>query len=143
MARIVIADDHELVRNGIQASLDGHPTLQVCGLASNGQETIDQVLELHPDLLILDLSMPVLSGYQVALKIRHLAPNVKIVVLSIHDGRLAEQVSYLMGAHGFLSKTATAQQLISTLASVLDGTSKVPSDERVQGPLAPLDKDVH
>ena len=136
MARIVIADDHELVRNGIQASLDGHPTLHVCGLASNGQETIDQVLELHPDLLILDLSMPVLSGYQVALKIRHLAPSVKIVVLSIHDGRLAEQVSYLMGAHGFLSKTATAQQLIATLASVLDGTSQLSQDE-------PLDKDVH
>ena len=123
MSRIVVADDHELVRSGIKATLDGHPRFNVCGLAENGQEAIDRVLELKPDLIILDLSMPVLSGFQAALKIRHLAPTVKILVLSIHEAVLVEQVAYLMGAHAYLRKRATGAELISVLNSILEETS--------------------
>jgi two-component system nitrate/nitrite response regulator NarL len=121
VARIIVADDHELVRKGIKAALDGHPHLKVCGMAENGQEAIDKVLEHKPDLVILDLSMPILNGFQAALKIRHLAPAVKILILSIHDAHVVEQVSYLMGADAYLQKTATAQELLSTISSILDG----------------------
>jgi DNA-binding NarL/FixJ family response regulator len=124
MARIVVADDHEMVRNGIEATLVGHPHLKVCGVAENGQEAIDRVLELMPDLIILDLSMPVLGGFQAALKIRHLAPAVKILILSIHDAHIIRQVSYLMGAHAYLPKSATGQELISTINSILEGNSQ-------------------
>jgi DNA-binding NarL/FixJ family response regulator len=122
VARIVVADDHELVRNGIKATLEMYPQLEVCGLAKDGQETIARVLELRPDIVILDLSMPVLSGFEAALKIRKLAPAVKIVVLSILDAPLVEQISYVVGAHAFLSKSASVQDLVSTVTSILDGT---------------------
>jgi DNA-binding NarL/FixJ family response regulator len=122
MARIVVADDHELVRNGIKATLERHPHFEVCAVAGNGQETIDKVLELKPDLVILDLSMPVLSGFQAALKIRRAAPAVKILILSIHDAPLVEQISHLVGAHAFLGKSASEQEFITTLNSILDGS---------------------
>jgi two-component system nitrate/nitrite response regulator NarL len=115
-------DDHELVRNGLKATLENYPNLEVCGFAKNGQETVDRVLELKPDLVILDLSMPVLSGFQAALKIRRLAPAVKILILSIHDAPLVEQISQIVGAHAFLAKDVSEQVLISTLTSILDGS---------------------
>jgi len=125
VARIVVADDQEVVRKGIEGTLDGHPHLKVCGRAVNGQEAIDIVLELKPDLVILDLSMPVLGGFQAALKIRQLAPAVKILIFSIHESQLIEQMCFLVGAHAYLRKSATGQDLISTINSVLnlDGNS--------------------
>jgi DNA-binding NarL/FixJ family response regulator len=123
VARIVVADDHELVRNGIKATLERHPHFEVCAVAGNGQETIDKVLELKPDLVILDLSMPVLSGFQAALKIRKAAPTVKILILSIHDASMVEQISHLVGANAFLGKSASEEEFISTLNSILEGNA--------------------
>jgi DNA-binding NarL/FixJ family response regulator len=121
VTRILVVDDHELVRCGIQSTLENQFNFEICGIAVNGQEAIDKVLELKPDLVILDLSMPVLSGFQAALKIRYLAPAVKILIFSIHEAALVEQVAYLMGAHGYLRKSATSRELISTIRSVLEG----------------------
>ena len=125
MARIVVADDHEVVRKGIVGALDGHPHLKICGMAVNGQQAIDIVLALKPDLVILDLSMPVLGGFQAALKIRQSAPAVKILIYSIHEAILVEQICYILGVHAYLRKSATGQDLISTINSVLnlDGNS--------------------
>ena len=135
MPKIVVADDHEMVRSGIKSLLDGHPSLKVCGVAANGKEAIDKVLELEPDLVIMDLSMPLLSGFLAALKIRQQAPHVKILVLSIHDDVVAEQVAHLMGADAFLRKTATGQELISTISSVLGMLSMQPARGRSTSPV--------
>ena len=124
-----------MVRSGIKSLLDGHPSLKVCGVAANGKEAIDKVLELEPDLVIMDLSMPLLSGFQAALKIRQQAPHVKILVLSIHEAAVAEQVARLMGAHAFLRKTATGQELISTISSILGTLSVPPVRERTTSPV--------
>jgi DNA-binding NarL/FixJ family response regulator len=121
LARIVIADDHEVVRSGIAALLDGQPGFDVCGMAINGQEAIDRVLELKPDLIILDVTMPILSGFQAARRIRNLVPRVKILVFSMHDAPVVGEVATLMGADAYLPKTVSREKLLSTVKSLLNG----------------------
>jgi DNA-binding NarL/FixJ family response regulator len=74
-----------------------------------------------PDLVILDLNLPVHGGFQAASKIRQLAPSVKILIFSTHDAPLVEQLAHLMGAHAYLRKSAAGSELISTIWSALDG----------------------
>lgn len=83
--RILIADDNEVVRLGVRALLTPKRDWEICGDAGNGREAITKVWELSPDLVILDLSMPVMNGFEAARVIRRLAPSTKIVFLSVHD----------------------------------------------------------
>ena len=122
-----MADDHEVVRRGIRAALERQPSLEVCGVASNGQEAIERVLEIKPDVIIMDLSMPVLSGFQATLKIRQQAPSTKIVVFSVHESAEVEQVAYLLGADAYVRKNSPLQDLLSTVNSVLKGPAGPPS----------------
>src|ERR1700687_833608 len=117
--RVVLADDHAIVRKGIRAIVNGHPPWTVCGEAENGQQAIDLVLELKPDLVVLDLSMPVMNGLQAAAKIRQLAPSTKILILSMHDSPQAEHGALAVGADAFLTKTASADTFIRTVTTLL------------------------
>jgi DNA-binding NarL/FixJ family response regulator len=118
--RVVLADDHEIVRKGIRAIVNGHSPWTVCGEAENGQQAIDLVLELKPDLVILDLSMPVINGLQAAAKIRQLAPSTKILILSIHDSPQIEREALAAGADAFLTKTTSTDTFIRTVTTLLD-----------------------
>src|SRR5229473_3661527 len=84
-ARILVVDDVPAVRNGLRALLSSHQ-LEICGEAENGQEAVDPVRELFPDIVVLDISMPVMDGLRAAMEIRRVAPSTKIVLFSIHDG---------------------------------------------------------
>jgi DNA-binding NarL/FixJ family response regulator len=118
-ARILLADDHEIVRKGIKSLLDGQFPWEVCGEAENGREAVEKVDELHPDLVILDLSMPLLNGIEAAREIRRRAPNVKIVIFSMHDSaRIAEEAKNA-GADAYLAKTAHFSDLQKTIANLL------------------------
>ena len=118
--RVVLADDHEVVRKGIRAIVNGHPPWTVCGEAENGQQAIDLVLELKPDLVVLDLSMPVMNGLQATKRIRQLAPTTKILILSMHDSPQAERDALAAGADAFLTKTASPDTLIQAVCTLLD-----------------------
>ena len=118
-ARILLADDHEIVRKGIRSLLDGQFPWEVCGEADNGREAVDKVLSLRPDLVILDLSMPLLNGIEAAREIRRLAPATKIVIFSMHDSaRIAEEARNA-GADAYLAKTAHFNDLQKTIAGLL------------------------
>lgn len=116
--RIVIADDHELVREGLAALLGTR--WDVCGEAGNGIEAIEKVRELKPDMVLLDLSMPILSGTQAARSIRAVSPRTKIVFLSMHDSPTVAELVRTVGAAGFISKHATAENFREALAALLD-----------------------
>jgi DNA-binding NarL/FixJ family response regulator len=118
--RVVLADDHEVVRKGIRAIVNGHPPWTVCGEAENGQEAIDLVLELKPDLVVLDLSMPVMNGLQATARIRQLAPSTKILVLSMHDSPQVKHGALAAGADAFLTKGASTDTFIRTVTTLLD-----------------------
>jgi DNA-binding NarL/FixJ family response regulator len=118
--RVVLADDHEMVRRGMRSIVNGHPPWTVCGEAENGQQAIDLVLELKPDLIVLDLSMPVMNGLQAAAKIRQLVPSTKILILSMHDSPQAKHEALAVGADAFLTKTASTDAFIRTVTAVLE-----------------------
>ena len=118
MTRILIADDHEVVRRGIRQSLQGHSGVEVVGEASNGEEAIQRALELQPDMIIMDISMPMLDGFKAAEIIKKYRPQTSIVVFSMYsyDG-LSDSVKKL-GLDGFVSKGDNATALLNTIDAV-------------------------
>jgi two-component system, NarL family, nitrate/nitrite response regulator NarL len=119
MVRILIADDYDVVRAGLKSVLAQQDDWTVCGEATNGLEAISKTAELQPDLLILDISMPVMSGIQAAIQIRQIAPATKILVLSSHDTSLTKHVLSSSGAHAFVSKAVVNSELIQTISQLL------------------------
>ena len=115
--RILLVDDHEVVRKGIATLL--MPRWDVCGEASDGLEAIAKALELKPDLVILDLSMPIMGGTAAARHIRSLVPSTKIIFLSMHDSETVIELTRLSGADGCVSKRSSATDLHKAVAAVL------------------------
>jgi DNA-binding NarL/FixJ family response regulator len=119
--RVLLADDHELVRAGVRKVLENSPGFEVVGEASRGDETLAKLAALEPDVLLLDLNMPGGDGFEVLRSARDTAGGARIVVLSLHVQ--AEYVSRAVreGADGYLSKDLAAQELPDAIASVMAG----------------------
>jgi len=120
--RVVLADDHEVVRKGVRGLFDDHPRWTVCGEAENGIEAVDLVRELQPELVVLDISMPLMNGLQAAARIRQLASSTKIVMLSMHNSRYVAQDALDAGADIFLTKAQAGTELIRTIDSLFGET---------------------
>lgn len=116
-SRILLVDDHELVRKGIASLLEND--WDICGQAGDGLEAVEKVRDLNPDLVLLDLSMPLMSGTTAAREIHRIAPQTKIIFLSIHDSDSMEELSRLLRADAYLSKTASPEKLKRTISTVL------------------------
>jgi DNA-binding NarL/FixJ family response regulator len=112
-------DDHELIRAGVRALFAGNPLLSVCGEANDGKEAIEQVRKLNPDLVILDVTMPVMNGLEAATEIRRLAPKTKIVILTMHDSGQMRDQTQKVGADAFVVKSEVAAKLRKTVGSLL------------------------
>jgi two-component system nitrate/nitrite response regulator NarL len=112
--RILIADDQETVRAEIRAVLE-RQHWEVCGEADNGQDALEKVQRLKPDLIILDMSMPVLNGFDAAQEIRQESPSTKVLILTMHDS--ANLISMLSetGADAFVTKSRAATELVPTI----------------------------
>jgi DNA-binding NarL/FixJ family response regulator len=128
--RIVLADDHEIVRKGIRDIISAEPSWEVCGEAADGQQAIELVMLLKPDLVVLDLSMPVLNGLQAASQIRHSAPRTKILILSMHDSSQSKKAALDVGADAFLTKTVSVAELVRTLAELLNSSHNSSKPQR-------------
>jgi DNA-binding NarL/FixJ family response regulator len=116
MARILIVDDHHAARTTLRELLDWH-SFQVCGDAQNGKEAIEKVIELKPEIVLMDINMPVMNGVAAATEIRRIAPSTKIVFLTVHDGP-GFQAGTKPWAHGFVCKSEAGKELIPTLERV-------------------------
>lgn len=119
--RLVIADDHALLRQGIRNVLELEPDLQVLGEAADGEEAIRLVQELKPDILLLDVNMPRGNGLEVTRRLKELEEPVKIVVLTIHDDQNYVVELVKAGAAGYLLKDVEPSMLIQALKSVAEG----------------------
>jgi two-component system nitrate/nitrite response regulator NarL len=113
--RVVLADDHELVRGGVRRFLETHTRFRVCGEATNGQEAVDMVVKFQPQLVLLDVSMPTMNGLQVAAKIRELQPGTKIIMLTVHNSEQLRAEAKRQGADGFVAKSKAATNLLKTI----------------------------
>lgn len=119
--RILVADDHALVREGIIAILKLHDDIEVVGEASDGAETIQKAAKLRPDIILLDIAMPGLGGLEAAIEVKKADPGIKILILSQYDDR--EYVSRLIkaGVSGYILKHAVGTDLISSIRAVARG----------------------
>jgi len=110
VTRILIVDDHEVIRRGIRSLLT-RDSLEICGEAENGKQALEKVRELKPDLVILDVSMPVMNGLEAAREIRRFAPRTKIVILSVHDSPQIIEIAKKAGADAYVLKSAADKDL--------------------------------
>ena len=125
---MLIVDDHLLIRKGVRSLLNRHSTVDVCGEASDGEEAIQKVGELHPDIVLLDIQMPRMNGIQAARQIHQLQPSTKIVFFTAHPQSLFDESTTC--SNGFVSKLSAETQLIPILNHLLQSTS-----EELNGPL--------
>lgn len=121
--KILIADDHEVVRQGIRTILSARPDWEICGEAVNGQEAVRLVSELQPDAVIMDITMPVMSGLEAARQLTKSKASAPILIFTMHESRsLADSVKET-GAKGFVFKSRAARDLIRALEVLLSGGS--------------------
>src|SRR5260370_5446351 len=115
-ARLLIVDDHEVVRLGERTLFTKDDSYEVCGEAQNGVDAIRMVSETSPDVVILDLSMPGMNGFEIAARIRLVAPSIRIVFFSAHE---VPATARWVGADAFVSKSCPLQELVLTVNRVL------------------------
>jgi DNA-binding NarL/FixJ family response regulator len=128
--RILIADDHELVRQGIRTILAHEPSWVVCGEASNGHEALEKARELNPDLILLDVALPELDGVEVTRQIRS-ASSVPIIIVSMHDYDRIVRDAIDAGANGYVLKADAGRTLADAVRAVL--SQREFFSERVRG----------
>jgi DNA-binding NarL/FixJ family response regulator len=118
MLRILIADDHELARNGIRALLETHPGWEVCGEAKDGRESVELAAATNPDVVLLDIGMPNLNGLEAARQILMVAPDTAILILTMHDSDNVIREVLRAGARGFILKTDAGRDLVAAVEAL-------------------------
>ena len=115
IVRILIADDHDVVREGLKTLLAARADFQVCGEATTGREAVAQARELKPHVVVLDFSMPELNGLEATRQIRKALPDTEVLILTMHDSETLAREVWVAGAHGFLLKTHAKRQLVAAV----------------------------
>ena len=121
--RVLLADDHSIVRRGMRSLLDTDPSIEVVAEASDGLEALKLCEEHHPDLLILDIAMPKLNGIEVAARAQKMQPPPRAIMLSMHVDESYVMRSIHAGAHAYLLKDATDDDLLPAIRAVAAGKS--------------------
>jgi DNA-binding NarL/FixJ family response regulator len=116
--RVLIADDHEVVRLGLRAIALGDPSFEVCGEAGDGRAAVSEAIRLKPDVVVLDVSMPVLNGLEATRQILKALPRTEVLVLTVHDSENIVREALQAGARGFVLKNEASQHLLAALRTV-------------------------
>ncbi|MBI2849856.1 MAG: response regulator transcription factor [Chloroflexi bacterium] len=121
--KVLIVDDHALVRDGIRALLDLVADFEVIGEAANGKEALEKIKDLSPDVALMDLAMPVMTGLEATRKIRKEFPRTKVIAVTQHDDTEYVVPVIRAGARGFVTKMAASSEIISAIRAVHKGDS--------------------
>ena len=124
--KILIVDDHEALRAGVRAVLESRG-LDVCGEASNGLEALEKAAQLRPDLVILDITMPVLDGFTAAREITKRLPGVGILLLSMHESASMVNVAKSSGARGYVAKSEGIARLVKAVDAIAQNKTFFPN----------------
>ena len=116
--RILVADDHEVVRRGLCALLQAQPDWEICGEAADGREALEKAQKLKPDVVILDIGMPSLNGLEATRQILKLNPQTRILILTLHDSDQVVREVLNAGARGFLLKSDAARDLVAAVEAL-------------------------
>jgi two-component system, NarL family, nitrate/nitrite response regulator NarL len=121
-ARILIVDDHEIVRDGIRTLLRRcRPEWVICGEAKNGKEAVEAATLLEPDVLVLDVTMPVMSGLEAASRITRLGLPARVLIFTMHETKSLIMEVRGVGAHGYVVKSQASRDLINAIDRILAG----------------------
>lgn len=125
MPRVLIVDDHAFIRRGVQSILQSFPEWDLCGEAGSGTEAISLVDQLHPDIVLMDVTMPGMNGIDATRVIRKSHPQVKIVLLTLHDSSEILRSGFRAGANGYLLKADAEDELMKAMRVVVGGGSYI------------------
>ncbi|MFN2196224.1 MAG: response regulator [Anaerolineales bacterium] len=119
--RILIADDHGVMRAGLRAMLEGESSVEVVGEATNGEEVLDLARQLQPDIILLDIGMPGMDGIEATRRITKLTPPIKVLILSVYEDESLLREAIRVGASGYIVKRAAGDELIDAIQAVSKG----------------------
>ncbi len=136
--RILVADDHEVIRRGVRALLSAGRDCEICGEAVDGQDAVEKAHQLHPDLVIMDVSMPNLNGLEASRMIRRSLPGTQILILTQHDSHEIMRQALNAGARGFVVKSSVAHDLLNAVEAAQRGESFFDSAVISRSPLPAL-----
>ena len=128
--KVLVADDHPVVRKGVQTFLAKQKNLRIVGEAVDGDEALRKARELRPDVVLLDISMPGTNGLAVTEVLRKEAPDMKVLILSVHSNKESIFRVIQAGAHGYVSKEAPPEELLCAIESVYEGEPHFSEDVR-------------
>ena len=121
LIKIFLADDHTIVRQGLAKLLEAEPNIKVVGEAQDGREAVNKVQKLNPDIVIMDIAMPLLNGIEATRQIKKILPQTKIIILSMHshDRYISELIN--LGASGYLLKDSTCGEIVKAVSAAMKG----------------------
>ena len=123
MISVLVADDHSVVREGVRRLIEGESDIHFCGEAADGREVLEKVEKHHPNVVILDITMPCLSGLETLERVRAKHPDVKTILLSVHADPPMIQNAISLGVDGYLLKNARSSEILSAIRAVTRGGS--------------------
>jgi len=147
---ILIADDHDIIRAGIRNILLDHPGYKLVGEATDGEDALTKTEKLKPDVLLLDISMPKISGLDIIEQVHRFSPKTKVIIISVHKASAYIMKAFKAGVAGYLNKENAAADLLPALRKVIDGKVYLSSDvssylvEKISGkePAEAFQKDI-
>lgn len=128
MIKVLIVDDHQMVRFGTRRLLEDESGLQIVGEASSGEEAIEAVDALNPQVVLMDVQMPGIGGLEATRRCLRIAPDVKVITLSMHDGEPFPSKLFEAGAKGYVSKRSDPEELILAIRKVMAGQRYISTD---------------
>jgi DNA-binding NarL/FixJ family response regulator len=118
MLRVLIADDHEIVRRGVREVVEAHPGWEVCGEASDGQEALEMALREKPNVIVLDVSLPSLNGVALTRRLKRELPTANVLLFTMHDDDETVSGGLAAGARGYILKTDSGRQLETAISAL-------------------------
>jgi DNA-binding NarL/FixJ family response regulator len=119
--RILIADDHPIIRKVVRSTLQRHPHFDICGEATDGAEAIEEARKLKPDVVVLNVNMPVVNGFEAAREIKGALPQSAIVILSQHADKQFVEEAKKLGVRAYVAKTKTGEALVKAVEAAVLG----------------------
>jgi DNA-binding NarL/FixJ family response regulator len=121
IVRVLLVDDQPLIRKMVRSVLDQYPRFDVCGEAEDGAEAIEQAKSLEPDVIVLNITMPVMNGFEAAREIKRQLPRSAIVIISTHADRHFVDEAKKIGVHGYVSKSEISETLVEAIEAAVNG----------------------
>ena len=142
MIKVLIVDDHQLVRTGLVGLLEQEPGIQVIGESASGEEAVRAVDELNPQVILMDLQMPGIGGLEASKRCLRIAPDVKIIVLSMLEAQPLPKTMFEVGVRGYVSKNAASSELAAAIRRVMAGQRYVSNELAQLLALDPVDAEI-